>query len=392
MDRLVGWMGLGLVVGCGMPLASGPQCRNGLQEVEGQCVPVSTIVFRECVAAFRTASVQRDRGDAIVVGGSAKQYASARVERDRRDVEHTEYAGVAEQDSAAIIEECRRQEQAERDSQLYEAWAAADEAEQDAELARDEARRTTQAMDDLRAELERAQERSTSLEHDLTARSDELGALRTLAQRDHPCEVEAWDACAEAATIDHAAGDFAGAHRRYESACEAGVDSACGNWGLLFEHGLGVPTDIERATSLYAKACDADELDACARLGVALHRRDLDRSRVTRSLTRACEGDVARGCTELARVLEERAPAIAEHDAKHDARIDALFERACHLDDALGCFALGQRFASGARGEGRTDQAPALFDKACALGDQLGCIAGGRLRDEGLNPVDPKAP
>ena len=259
-------MGIVIGGGCGWAV-SPPRCDRGMTRVDGQCVPKPTLVFRQCVEAFRTTGVERERGDAVAVGASVPGAGSARLEREHTDKDTRELASLPDADTDAIIEECRRQEQAERARLLEEAWAAAEEAKADAKVARAEVRRLESSMAAMEVGLTEAASRLQEEQERGSEREVQLAALRALAEPDHPCELELWPACADAAAADHEAGEFARAHQRYALACQAGQAAACGNWGLMFEHGLGVPADPKRAAALYEEACDADDLQACVHLG-----------------------------------------------------------------------------------------------------------------------------
>lgn len=374
MVALLAWSG------CGWAVAV-PRCDRGMARVDGQCIPTPTLVFRECVEAFRTTRVERDRGDSVAVGGSVPGTGSARLERDRRDVEATELASLPDADADVIIEECRRQEQAERGRLLDEAWAAAEEARGDAKRARNDVRRLESSTAALEVAL---QEISADLEQErasVVQRDEALAAMTALAGPDHPCALEMWAECAEAAASDHEAGEHARAHRRYALACEAGEVEACGNWGLMFEHGQGVPVDLRRARDLYGGACEDDDLDACVHLGVATLAEDGSVSEVEDGLRRACAKDVARGCTTLAQALPR--------GGEEDDDIESLLKRACRLDDAHGCRMLGAHLE---RDVGRGDliAAQRAFARACDLGDSAGCDAQVQAGATHRNPSGPK--
>jgi TPR repeat protein len=49
---------------------------------------------------------------------------------------------------------------------------------------------------------------------------------------------------------------FASAFFQMEKACERSVASACYEFGVLYERGLGVKQDSNRAKAYYLKACD----------------------------------------------------------------------------------------------------------------------------------------
>lgn len=370
-------LGIAAGAGCGWAVTP-PRCDAGMARVDGQCVPKPTLVFRQCVEAFRTTRVQREHGDAVAVGGSVPGAGSARLERERKDSEERELASLPDADTDAIIEECRRQEQAERSRLLEEAWAAADDAKAKAKAAQADVRQLKSSMAAMEVALEEAAERLEDERLRGEARESELAAMRALAEPEHPCALELWPACAEAAAADHEAGEFARAHRRYALACEAGRPEACGNWGVMFEHGLGVPVDHDRARDLYAQACDDDDLQACVHLGVARLADDGTLGGVERKLRRACAKDVARGCTALAQGLP----------ADEDEDITSLLEHACALGDARGCRLLGVHLEREAV-RGDVVAAQEAFARACELGDEAGCDAEARAEATRRNPSDP---
>ena len=368
-------MGIVIGGGCGWAV-SPPRCDRGMTRVDGQCVPKPTLVFRQCVEAFRTTGVERERGDAVAVGASVPGAGSARLEREHTDKDTRELASLPDADTDAIIEECRRQEQAERARLLEEAWAAAEEAKADAKVARAEVRRLESSMAAMEVGLTEAASRLQEEQERGSEREVQLAALRALAEPDHPCELELWPACADAAAADHEAGEFARAHQRYALACQAGQAAACGNWGLMFEHGLGVPADPKRAAALYEEACDADDLQACVHLGVATLAEAGALGRLEPTLRRACAKDLARGCTTVAESLPY----------EEDADIESLLQRACDLGDARGCRLLGVHFE---RGVAPPDllASERAFTRACDMGDAPACDA--RAQVVRRNPPGP---
>ena len=298
--RVVGllvWM-----VGC----ASYPEttrCAAGLAEVEGQCVPVSTVVFRQCMEAFRTESVEHDRSQELSIGASANRYGEAKVQRSKQDLQRTEFAGAARGDSEIVIAECRRQEQAERESQLQQAWAAVASAEAQARDAERDKARIDDALAAARAEIEAQQRAHADAAEELAALASKLGdveaelaAYRERIASEHPCTAEVWPACAEAAAQAHAAGDHHLAHEQYALACEAEQGAACGNWGLLFEHGLGTPPDAARAHELYTRGCELHDMNACASLATALQREGKQQRRAAELAQKACHAGIERAC------------------------------------------------------------------------------------------------
>jgi hypothetical protein len=136
-------------------------CPRGEQLHDGHCTPTPSIVFQRCMEAFRTRSIEHDRGRELAVSASVKGQ-GGELSAERRDRERREYEGLSDDDLSAAIGECRRQEEAERAGQVARAWDEAERARADAERARIEAvgakhelSRTTAKLERLEREQER---------------------------------------------------------------------------------------------------------------------------------------------------------------------------------------------------------------------------------------------
>jgi hypothetical protein len=115
-----------------------PACPRGQQRVDAHCVPTPSIVFQRCMEAFRTRSIEHDRGRELGVAASVEGR-SGSIQHERRDRERREYEGLQADDLSVASTECRRQEEAERAGQIARAWEDAERARSDAESARLEA-------------------------------------------------------------------------------------------------------------------------------------------------------------------------------------------------------------------------------------------------------------
>jgi len=141
-------------------------CPRGEQHIDGQCLPTPSIVFQRCMDAFRTSSIEHDRGRELAVSASLKDR-GGELQHERRDQERREYEGLATDDLSAAIGECRRQEEAERAGQIARAWDEAQQARTDAErarleavTARNELRRATSQIEQLEQASAKASERA----------------------------------------------------------------------------------------------------------------------------------------------------------------------------------------------------------------------------------------
>lgn len=148
LQRIGSWFFVVGVTAC-FHLDDPQSCPRGQQRVDGHCLPTPTVVFTRCVEAFRTDSVEHDRGREIDVGARAPSGAGGNVRHHDGDRERREFAGLSEDHMAAAIVECRRQEEAERAGQLARAWDEAEQARNDADAARLEARQARWQLERL---------------------------------------------------------------------------------------------------------------------------------------------------------------------------------------------------------------------------------------------------
>jgi len=105
-------------------------------------------------------------------------------------------------------------------------------------------------------------------------------------------------------------------------ACQAGDADGCANLAVLLREGRGVPEDRARATKLERVACSDGVIEACKRVADAILREGgRDRSVAARALTRLCDADDLGACANLGLMLlrgdgvpTDRARAIALHE------------------------------------------------------------------------------
>lgn len=155
-----------------------PACPRGQQRVDAHCVPTPSIVFQRCMEAFRTRSVEHDRGRELGVAASVEARGGS-IQHEQRDRERREYDGLSADDLSVASGECRRQEEAERAGQIARAWEDAERARSDAEAARlesiaarSELRRQTAKLEKLERATERASEEQAGRFADLPTIDD----------------------------------------------------------------------------------------------------------------------------------------------------------------------------------------------------------------------------
>lgn len=86
-------------------------------------------------------------------------------------------------------------------------------------------------------------------------------------------------------------------------------------------------------------------------------------------LARACEAGNADACVELADAVDDYGS-----DSYDRPRALALYERACALDHAKGCYMLGYHTV-----RREDDRALAAFERGCELGFDSACHSGGEM-------------
>ena len=129
--------------------------------------------------------------------------------------------------------------------------------------------------------------------------------------------------------------DLNKANSLYEKACNLGVGVSCAVLGDNYANGIGDTADLNKANSLYEKACSLDIGTGCKHLGDN-YQYGIG---VTKDLNKA----------------------------------NSLYEKACSLDDGLGCAGLGLNYQYGNGVTRDLNKANSLYEKACRLGVEEVC-------------------
>ncbi|MCH9685657.1 MAG: sel1 repeat family protein [Deltaproteobacteria bacterium] len=414
-------------VGC-MSMPQTMSCPRGQQRHDGQCVPTSSLVFERCLESFRKTGETREQGVDTEISAQVRGQGGT-LRRERKDTQKAEYDGLPEQMMSDAIVECRRQEQQQRTMEVERAWAAAEEANAQAHDAVARARAAERAQRRAEEAVARQEQANLSLVEQLEVattaladRSEALEQQRTLLVERHPCTAQAWDGCGEQALEAKRAGDYVRAHAMYRQSCEGGSVESCGNWGVMYEHGLGTDVDLFEARRLYEEACDEGSGHACTNLGLLYEEgrgvgRDPDEAAehyaiacdagqmrgcgrlgrlvgsgllepeghppAVQLLTMACDGDYPRACLwvgdrEILGLDEARSPEQAAHHFRH----------ACERDVPQACLKLGQLHELGDGVSEDPGQAGQLYRQACEAGEPRGCAAAERLSRYGESELN----
>ena len=217
-------------------------------------------------------------------------------------------------------------------------------------------------------------------------------------------------ACFEAAMQLEASGDFTGARKRFEQACDQKMGPACGRLAFYYREGKGVTADPDMERMLLERGCESNDAFACATLGAYTEYGrgvPVDLARAKQLYEQACRRSPPRNCSYLGELYEkgkgvpksfEQARRIFEFgDEGGDANSSAslagyyLYGQGGLRPDPQKAYAMAQAACASGGHRGCTiqglvleksddlDGAFQLYDRACTFGDQLGCTFLGTM-------------
>ena len=125
-----------------------------------------------------------------------------------------------------------------------------------------------------------------------------------------------------------------------QTQCGLGSGASCNSLGWMYEHGVGVSTQLDAAIEAYENACGLQD---------------------------------ARGCLNLARRLSEQSL---------PARAASLLQHACDWENSLACARLARQYAFGIGLPQHCDRAASLMQRACRLGLPTACTTFAVRGDE----------
>lgn len=165
-------------------------------------------------------------------------------------------------------------------------------------------------------------------------------------------------------------GALPGAKARFGHACREGDAAGCSTLGLMYELGLMVDADSERAAKLYARSCEGGNDGGCTNLGLAYARGvgvETDPARAAQLFAFACDDGHPVACTEYA-VAQARGVGLDKDVLTATTKLHEV----CDDGHADACYRLARMFDDG-------DVAPdplltiSLYEKSCLGGHAEGC-------------------
>lgn len=152
---------------------------------------------------------------------------------------------------------------------------------------------------------------------------------------------------------------------RWEPACNKGHGPSCAALANAFQVGDRVRQDTKKARSFADFGCNLRFPEACFQLG-RLNRSDWSNEETDKWFGRLCEDGHPESCTLLAqRYVRGEAPEPVA------GRIIDLFVTACNLNNANACYESARSYQTGP--EADLALAFSFFRSACEAGDVRGC-------------------
>lgn len=133
---------------------------------------------------------------------------------------------------------------------------------------------------------------------------------------------------AEAQFSGGGAGNKAKTAAQLEAGCDAGTAQDCGDLGVRYAAGEGVPKNPKAAAALFQRACDGGDGFGCAKLANAYDFGEgvkKDNAKAALYADRGCKAGEPFGCVLLGAVLTQGAPGYPK-DLK---RAESLFRNSC---------------------------------------------------------------
>jgi TPR repeat protein len=145
--------------------------------------------------------------------------------------------------------------------------------------------------------------------------------------------------------------------------------------GYLYERGIGVVADPQKAQASYRLACAESYGEACGALAFWLDKNGGHQAEITATYEKACELEVAGACSRAASRISNADPS--------SAKPLQLAERGCRLD-TKECGMLAELHRLGRGTQRDQDKATEIYRTACEAGDQGWCASYGKRLHEGV--------
>ncbi len=134
--------------------------------------------------------------------------------------------------------------------------------------------------------------------------------------------------------------------------------------------------------SYFQNLCDQNDAKACLALGAMYHVGDGVHQNFPKArelYTKACQLELAEGCTHLAYMYENG------HAGIHPAKALDLYAKACEMGDMSACASVAKLYENGVGTDENMQKAVDYYDKACEAADAKSCTHLGTLYEQDGN-------
>jgi TPR repeat protein len=169
------------------------------------------------------------------------------------------------------------------------------------------------------------------------------------------------------------ANDKSHAFELYTKACTLKVGEGCGFAATMQVTGDGIEKDVAKGHALRGKACELGHAPSCNDLGASWSEgKDgadkVDFAKAKTFYDKACKLDDGLGCFNYGNVFRE-----GEGEKVDLKKAFASFDKSCKLNAAKGCTELGIMYYEGKTVAKNKDKAVEALTKACKLGSDVAC-------------------
>ena len=185
------------------------------------------------------------------------------------------------------------------------------------------------------------------------------------------------------------------ARKFYTKSCDGGEMGGCGALGDLYAYGLGVKPSYTKSIELYKQACDGGKKIACDRLldkfvgsvedlNIKCNEKDMDAcialagkydqqkdyEKVFEYIEKACNGGVMIACTSQGYLYQAGLGV-----KKNIKKALQFYDKSCNGGEKEVCVILGEIYEGGVKDDINIDFEKALtfYKKACELEDDKAC-------------------
>ena len=182
--------------------------------------------------------------------------------------------------------------------------------------------------------------------------------------------------------------DIERARTMFSKACRVHHPSACNALAELCRDARGGPRDLPRAATLFGIACEKGDIQsACTERGLALYDGEgvkEDKAAAVAIFDSACQHETdsqPKACASLG-IAYLNGKGVERRD---EEKAIELIRRSCEADYAPGCVQMGEMYAKRTRGIRRENLTTAAdsYDTACDIDGRFGCFELAQMHEQG---------